>query len=192
MRHKFSSWLALIPVLVLWSFGCSATGAPPTPAFPVKDLLLDPSSLPSDWIPTSPGPARQRLGQIDSIWISFHAPDVFNVNEFIYNFPNTEHASLAFEQEDALRLDTAGSSVPWTTPANYHYQSTIATQYRFDCRLEPLTPLDNSVINQVCVFAGQYNQYVFGLTVYATPARMQEIDFENIVRAIDDRMRRVK
>jgi hypothetical protein len=194
-RHRQLGTAAFLALLMLLALGCvclQVTGRigaipHPTPAFPIEKLLLDESAFPEGWRATRPFDPDRRIAaeQITRNILSNKChPLTVGATHDVYRFyGGASSAAEAYPEETAIWFSPNWGD--WSIPAELSYESPVAEQYRFGCRIEQETA------TILCQALGQYEQYIVVFDAELDPDHPECLtftDLERILVAIDERM----
>lgn len=103
--------------------------------------------------------------------------------ERIWRFESNRDAATAFEQQVGYVFRDGEFNSPWIVPAELSYQSSVAGQYYYACSTFEGQPWPG------CAYVAQYGEYTVHFQTSMLPNLMTYPDLENVLRAIDERMK---
>lgn len=172
----------LMLLILIGICSCRPIGYPP-----IEGLLIDLSAFPEGWSVGADGPspiAQAPLGgtkSVESIELSFYAHGG-GAFERIRRFEDEQGASNEFARQMRLVFSKTEFNTPWTVPEEIAFTSSSAEEFYYACsRFEGLPWPD-------CVYIARYGIYFAHFKTGMFTDYMSYSDFENVLKAIDDRM----
>jgi hypothetical protein len=179
--------LGIIAALMSSALSCvsmTLDGGPvATPTFPIESLLLDKSAFPDGWVAGEPYDPEDGFGLAVCVHYSPPATSPGGIAlHAAYVARSPEEAADGYGIWAGFWLSDREGWSAWRAPDEWHYQSSIADQYRFACSREE----DDG--RQVCQAVGRYGRYMIRFHTFMNPETMTPSDLERVLVAIDERM----
>lgn len=174
--------LPLLLGLPLLMSACRAVQTP-TPVvrnFDIVDLLIDVHALPDGWQQKGEPERFHEVGALEAVGVSFDSDNNLTRNGAgiaVFHYGTREEAKRVFYK-------IFEPSVHNELPPDLNTPPISANQYKIGCYdWEGREPFS-------CVWAAQYEEFIVRFNTWIIPGFMSFDDVENVVVAIDERMKR--
>ncbi len=150
---------------------------PPSHDCPIETLVLDERAFPAG------SSAARLLSPLPrAAWASAGRTidlPVGIANHDVYQFKTAQRAAQEYSRRRVLQFPS--DEGPWATPYEITYRSPIADQYCVQCSMA-------RSYGPMCKMLAQYEEYYVYVTAHMSEGSMTYADFQNVLRAIDERM----
>lgn len=183
MGYRISLVSFSVSVVVVLGLVCGINKPAVSPPCPLENLMIDESLFPDGWY--QPGPPRERSAPvrwgIEKLGVGFISQKNGVALQDVHQGQTVSQTEKGYLELVTSWFDSRTDETDWYIPPEFNYESPIANQFRFGCRIHKPSGV------QSCQMVGQYGIYLTRFHTVMSPI-MTYNDLAHILQAIDDKM----